>query len=603
MIVLGIKAGGHDTGAAALMERGRNLHIVAIAEERLNRSKHSRQYPLMSIDYCLKALGLESLAEVDIVAFDRHMGELDDIEFARRPTKHPTTDHRPAFSHAVHHSLETHSAKVVHMHHLVTHAASAYYMSPFRDAGILIVDAGLGIFTGRGHEIITHDLMGYGPTKLNGHVVKQKQIPGTGMLFDAITKHLGYDQFGAGKTMALASYGHLFEKRDPLPVPAERHRDVFIDYTPSLRYLFDHCREFDAKSEFKGAEAILAAEWTQLARQTQELLQEDMVFLAREALRKSESRNLCLAGGVALSCVTNRRIYDAGLCDKMFIQPAASDEGVPFGCALAAYYQAGGKLRGVMHHAYLGRPNHRESLEDALRATGLPYRTADNTTVAKLIADGRIVGRVFGGSEYGPRALGNRSILADPRRPYMTDVLNRRIKHRELFRPFAPSCHADKANDYFDMPIEGPFMIFAAPVRPEARAQLPAIVHVDGSCRPQTVRRDQNPEYYDLIDEFGKLTGVYCLINTSFNDNAEPIVESYQDAISSFLRCGLDHLYVDGYLVDRPADEAALPASLTARPGMEETRDKYDELAMRFCNAEALATLKAELQDSRNRAA
>ncbi|GAB4157808.1 MAG: carbamoyltransferase C-terminal domain-containing protein [Planctomycetaceae bacterium] len=603
MIVLGIKAGGHDTGAAAIMERGRNLHIVAISEERLNRSKHSRQFPLMSIDYCLKAFGLDSLGDVDLVAIDRHMRELDDPEYARTPTKHPQSDHRPDFNFAVYHSLDYQGAKATAIHHLYTHAASAYYLSPFQEAAILIVDAGLGIYTGRENKIITHDVMGYGPTKLNGEIIEQNIVPGTGMLFDAVTKHLGYDQFGAGKTMALASYGHLFEKRNPLAISPDRHRSVFIDYTTPLRKMYAELPEFDAEKEFKGAEAILSPEWVQLARQTQETLQQDMVFLAQEAVRKSETRNLCLAGGVALSCVTNRHIYDSGVCDELFIQPAASDEGVPLGCALAAYYMHGGTLRAVMNHAYLGRPNNPATLETILQNSGLPHRTVEESEVAKLLADGKIIGRVFGRAEYGPRALGNRSILADPRRPYMTDVLNRRIKHREMYRPFAPSCHADKVNDYFDMPIEGPFMIFAAPVRPEARHLLPAIVHVDGSCRPQTVRPDQNPEYYRLIDEFGKRTGVYCLINTSFNDNREPIVETYEDAISSFLRTELDHLYVDGYLVDRPANSKSIPADLMSRPTLEETHQKYDDLVEKFCHPERYKVLREETQPRHDRAA
>jgi carbamoyltransferase len=369
----------------------------------------------------------------------------------------------------------------------------------------------------------------------------------------------------------------------------------FIDYTISMQHLMQQVPRFDAARDHKGAEGVLDATWVNLARQTQGLLEEDMVFLAGKALARTESRNLCLAGGVALSCVTNRHVYDSGVCDSVFIQPASSDEGVPLGCALAGYYINGGRCRTVMHNAYLGAANSTQTIENTLRRSGMSYRPCDDRAVAKLLAEGKIVGRVFGGAEYGPRALGNRSILADPRRPYMTEVLNRRVKHRELFRPFAPSCHADKVNRYFDMPVEGPFMIFAAPVRAEARHLIPAIVHVDGSCRPQTVRPDQNPEYYNLIEEFGRLTGIYCLVNTSFNDNSEPIVETYEDALTSFLKTGLDYLYVDGFLVDRPAMSSAAAFS-TPQKGTRNLEAKYDSLAEHFCDFDAFRRLRAELE-------
>jgi len=596
MIVLGIKGGGHDTGAAILREYRGGLNIVAISEERLNRCKHSRQYPLMAIDYCLGAFGLRSLAEVDVVAFDWHHGEFSDENYAVSPTRNPESDHRPAFNHAVHHNLKLGRAKPVQLHHLAAHAASGYYLSPFQQAAILVVDFGVGLYTGRGTELTTHLAMGYGQTIEEGRFTERPVAVGTGMLFDGLTRHLGFDQFGAGKTMALASYGRFCQRNDLLPVPPDRHRDAMLDYRMTLRHLFENVPQFSKDECFKGAEGILDEQWVNLARQVQELLQEDMVFLAGEAVKKSGTRNLCLAGGVAMSCVTNRHVIDSGVCDNVFIQPAASDEGVPLGAALAGYYLHGGTIRAEMNHAYLGLPNDPNSVEDVLKESGLPYRPVDDAAVAALIAAGKIVGRSFGGAEYGARALGNRSILADPRRPYMTEVLNRRIKHRELFRPFAPSVHADKAERYFDLPFDAPFMIVAATVKPEARELIPAVVHVDGSCRPQTVHPEQNPGFYNLIEEFGKKTGVYCLINTSFNDNGEPIVETYRDAIDSFLRTGLDHLYIDGFLVDRPAEEAttAMPSPLERAA---EANERYEELARRFCDYERYLELRGRLEE------
>ncbi len=593
MIVLGLKGSGHDTGAAILWEEAGELKFVAISEERLNRSKHSLQYPLMSIDYCLKAAGLKTLSEVDVVAFDRHNGSIERL--AGHLTPYPWSDHRPSFNYAVHKSLNLGSAKPVYIHHLLAHAASTAFLSGFDDAGVLVVDAGLGLFELHAMELTTHLLMGYGPTIERSKVTERPMARGPGMLFNAVTEHLGFGTFGAGKTMALASFGALYERADLLPVPANRHRDLHIDYTPTMAHLARHIERFDKSQCFKGSEGVLDLRWVNLARQTQELLEQDMLFLARTAIDTARSRNLCLAGGVALSCVTNRRIYDAGVCDGMFIQPASSDEGIPLGCALAGYYLSGGKLRTTMQHAYLGTPNASNRLANVLQQSGLTFQRTDNKAIARLIAEGKIIGRVAGGAEYGPRALGNRSILADPRRPYMADVLNRRVKHRELFRPFAPSCHADKAHRYFDMSVEGPFMIVAAPVKPEARSLVPAIVHVDGSCRPQTVRPDQNPSYYDLIEEFGRITGIYCLINTSFNDNSEPIVETYEDALASFLQTGLDHLYIENYLVDRPT-EASVSARILARHHLPAIQRRYDDLAEKYCNFDAVIELRNELE-------
>ena len=601
MIVLGIKGGGHDTGAAILREYRGGLNIVAISEERLNRCKHSRQYPLMAIDYCLNAFGLKSVSDVDVVAFDWHQGEFADENYARGPTKNPESDHRPAFNHAVHGTLELGNARFVRIHHLAAHAASAYYLSPFRDAAVLVTDFGLGLYTGKGNDLTTHLATGYGRIIEDGQPTDRQLRPGPGMLFDSLTRHLGYDQFGAGKTMALASFAHLYERQDLLPVPDNRHRDVFLDYSLTLRHLFDHIPEFAKDEHPRGSEGILDSQWVNLARQVQDLLREDMIYLAEQAVERSGSRNLCLAGGVAMSCVMNRHIIDSGVCDNVFIQPAASDEGVPLGAALAGYYLNGGRIRAEMSHAYLGLPNDKSTLEETLKTSGLPFRPCDDATVAGLIADGCIIGRCVGGSEYGARALGNRSILADPRRPYMTDVLNRRIKHRELFRPFAPSVHADKADRYFDLPMEAPFMIVAAPVKPDARHLIPAVVHVDGSCRPQTVRREQNPAYYDLIEAFGRRTGIYCLINTSFNDNGEPIVETYADALSSFRRTGLDHLSIDGFLVDRPANAATVADEITPplRRNSETTNERYEELAERFCDFDAYLRLRHDLEQQK----
>jgi len=344
-----------------------------------------------------------------------------------------------------------------------------------------------------------------------------------------------------------------------------------------------------------GADALVSEFWVNLAREAQSALEEDMLHLVGIAERKAGSRNLCLAGGVALSCVGNRRVLDARPGHPMFIQPAASDEGIALGCALAGYSASGGTKRHVMDTAYLGVPNDRALLEPSLSRWGLRSRPAGVGEVARLIADGLIVGRCFDGSEYGPRALGNRSILADPRRADHVRKLNAEIKHRESFRPFAPSVLWEKAQLYFDIPVEGPFMILAAKVRPEMRARIPAVTHVDGSSRPQTVRREQNPAYYDLIAAFGDLTGVHLLVNTSFNNDGEPIVETYEDAVISFCLTGLDYLYVDGLLVEPPADRDGLARRLAAERAAR-IEESYRRSTERHCDMARWRAIEAQLK-------
>jgi carbamoyltransferase len=301
------------------------------------------------------------------------------------------------------------------------------------------------------------------------------------------------------------------------------------------------------------------------SRETQEVFVATMVALAREAKEKTGASYLALAGGCALSCVANRAIIDAGIFEEVFVQPAASDEGIALGCALLGYHGLlRGKERRHMETAYLGRTYPRERIQGLLRRFDLAYREACPEEVANRLASGKVMGRFSGGSEFGPRALGNRSILADPRDPDMNRRVNVDIKHRETFRPFAPSCLAESKSEYFDLPFEAAFMLVAAPVLPGCRTALPAITHVDGSSRPQTVRRSQNPGYYSLIEAFGKITGYDTVLNTSFNDNEEPVVETPEDAIISFISTNLDGLDLQSCLLDRLPDGEAVRRQLTS---------------------------------------
>lgn len=554
--ILAIKPSYHDTGACVLRADGNTVSVCAITEARLNRTKHSATFPFLSIDYCLSAMGT-SLDQVDMIVFEQMDGRWprDKISQIHLDYDKPFAPERgDLFFNFLAEQSFLKRWPYYFINHIDAHAASTYFASPFDEAAVLVVEGGTGIYRGKGAALSPIDRHGYGGDLIHdGQVVIPNcdwSMHNTAALYSLVTSQiLGMSAYDSGKTMALAAYPGA--STFPLSNCAARFFDFLICHDQTLASAFKDLPRFNGDRE-----RMTTAPWIDIASHAQKILEEDMLHLSKLATNKAGSRNLCLAGGVALSCVNNRKLLDSGRFDKIFIQPASSDEGIPLGVALAAYYASGAKTRWRMDTAYLGQPNDRTKLKPLLQSLGITYREASSVEVAALIADGKIIGRCFGASEYGPRALGNRSILADPRRPKMVEHLNRHIKHREGFRPFAPSVLWEKASDYFEMPVEGPFMIMAAQVREHMRSTIPAATHVDGSSRPQTVRHDQNPDYYDLIKAFGDQTGVYVLINTSFNDNEEPIVETYEDALIGLVTCNLDYLYADGFLITRPVDTA-----------------------------------------------
>ncbi|AYV57209.1 carbamoyltransferase [Leptospira kmetyi] len=568
MYVLGIKCSGHDTGAALLTDRTGTVEISAISEARLNRRKHSYAYPLLSIRYVMDRFGLKSLNEIDLICIDKH-GELwpeKDSQFGRLAAKTNNSqkyDLDVRFNYLIEQSILFPKDKVVYVNHIDAHAASTYFVSGFKESAILTIEGGIGNYVGEGREIRIIDRSGYGGDEyqdgkmtFDSTTAWPPHRQNISNLYDLITKRLGLDEFAAGKTMALAAFYDRFPVKNHLNIPKDRHQGFMTDYTDLIGRLASEVRSFKPTSKATKDVELLDEYWVNIAREAQEALEEDVLFFASLASKKSGSKNLCLAGGVALSCVTNRKILDLGLFDNVFVQPAASDEGIPLGGALWGYYQIlKGNASAKMDHAYLGTPNDSKIVSDILEKYKFSYRKTTSKEVAGVLANGNIIGRIAGGSEYGPRALGNRSILADPRIANMLEVVNTQIKHRERFRPFAPSCHADKQDRYFDIPCPSPFMLMACSVFPDAKDKIPAVMHVDGSSRVQSVTPAQNAKYYDLIEEFGKLSGVYTLLNTSFNDDGEPIVENYEDALLSFVRTGLHHLYIEDYLVDRPSPE------------------------------------------------
>lgn len=598
MIVLGLKCYSHDTGAAILSDQSGSLVLHAISESRLNRRKHSFTYPLMSIAYCLNAMGLETLDQVDLICIDRHMETWPEpgsqFGFQNAVKRHlPRYDDNHRWNYLVEQTLRMDRSKVRWVNHVDAHAASAFYVSPFKHAAVLIAEGGTGIYAGTGSTLTPIDRIGYlGETYQDGDLLAETRnhFVNTSYFYDKVTAHLGYDAFGAGQTMALAGFSHQFPRKDYIEIDERRFDDFIINHDQTI-FKMGNIPSYDGDD----SAALVDEQWVNLARQAQETLEEDITYLAWLAKVKTGLPHLCIAGGAALNCIINRKILDGGYFRDLFIQPASSDEGIPLGCALHGYYGSGGQLRTVMENAYLGVANDPETVEIACQAWGLYATQVTPEGVAERLAAGKIIGRVADASEYGPRALGNRSILADPRPADMKNRLNAQIKHREGFRPFAPSCLEGNIPAFIDAPRDSPFMLLAGTVSTEGQQQVPAVVHADGTSRVQTVSRQQNAGYHDIIRAFFKATGCPILLNTSFNDRDEPIVETYDDAISCFLRTGLDGLLLEDRLIERDhatpvRDGATLLANTQAR-----IEKDYRNLIARFCDMEAYVTLGERL--------
>ena len=598
MIVLGLKCFSHDTGAAILSDHEGKLKVVAISEARLNRRKHSFAYPLMSIAYCLASLGLDSLDDVDLICIDRHMEIWPDrnSQFGYQNALkryQPRYDDNHRWNYLIEQSIKFDQSKCRLINHIDAHAASAYFASPFNDAAVLIAEGGTGIYHGQGSNLKIIDRIGYlGATLQNGKKLAERRdhFVNSSFFYDKISTHLGYDMFGAGQTMALAGFAHQFPLKPLIDIDPHRYDDFIINHDKTVFSMKD-IPTFKSQH----SEKLISNPWISLAYQAQKTLEDDILYLARLSRKKTGVKKICLAGGAALNCIINKKLIESGVFDEIFVQPAASDEGIALGCALSGYYSNGGHVRHHMSDAYLGQKNELQTLSVVIKKWKLKATKTSAQEIAGLLADGKIIGRVADRSEYGPRALGNRSILADPRPSNMKDRLNTEIKHRESFRPFAPSCLEDKIPDYFNSPAKSPFMVIAGTINENSRNKVPAVTHADGSCRVQTVNREQNSDYYDLIEAFGDITGCPVLTNTSFNDRAEPIVETYEDAANCFLRTGLDALYCDGFLVQRTEKTPTLTSEQNLQNTIARVNSEYINIIDRFCNVSAYVSLANEL--------
>ncbi|HEX2092849.1 MAG TPA: carbamoyltransferase C-terminal domain-containing protein [Longimicrobiaceae bacterium] len=537
----------HDA-AAVLVEDGKVL--AAIEEERLNRVKHSSAFPARAIRRCLEEAGA-GLGDVDLVGVGFSESNVNRYYLRRAldDAAFPLASGRSQMAGLFRRDFGLDvSGRLRFVEHHRAHLWSATLPSGFRRGLAVSIDgAGDG-------------LSGVVATFEGGRLRVLREYPvrkSLGFFYREYIAAVGYTRFDEYKVMGLAPYG------DP-----ERYAETFAQ---SYRLLADGDYEVTRGEAFLRLidEAGLAQQarrkgerFTQahsdFAAGLQRALESIVFHVLTHFRAETGERNLCLAGGVAHNCSLNGRIAYSGLFDDVWVQPAAHDAGNALGAALAVLHEEGVELApAAMRHVYLGSGLPGEAgVEGGLRSWSelITFERCGDVAeeTARLLADGAVVGWVQGRSEFGPRALGNRSILADPRPAENKDRINAMVKKREGYRPFAPSVQEERAGDYFDLPGETtafPFMTFTLRVREEARPLLGAITHVDGTARVQTVARDVNPRYWALLEAFGRLTGVPMLLNTSFNNNAEPIVDSLDEAVTCFLTTGLDALVVGDFLV------------------------------------------------------
>jgi carbamoyltransferase len=557
--------------SAALVRDGQV--IAASAEERFVRSKHYGGFPHQAIQFCLNA-GKVEFSDLDAVAFFWNPA-IHAEAGVRRFTSTPR--HQLEFFHNVPANLlgllagdevvdtkqvfSLASGKELTIHyitHHMCHAASAFYTSPFDDAAILTVD-------GYGERQSTVVAKGSG---VEIEPVLSVDFPHSlGSLYAAFTEYLGFRaNSGEGKVMGLASYGKpgTFETQIRNMVRlTDSGFELDLTY---FEYFHDRPHRYNKRLvELLGPERKpetgLDQRHMDIACGLQKVTEEVLLHLACLAREKTGSSNLCLAGGVGLNCVANgRTVREAGF-ENFFFYPAAGDAGTAIGAALWVSHVLNGAPRsGIVASEYLGPSYTSDEVQNALDKYGVAYRQTEQTEklAAKMIADGLIIGWFQGRGEFGPRALGNRSILADPRRADMKDLLNSRVKFRESFRPYAPSVLETACGDYFSSSVPSPYMLRAYDTLPGKVDVLPAITHVDGTARVQTVTEQQNPRYYRLIQALGELTGVPVVLNTSFNIRGEPIVNTVQDALKCFFTTDLDALFVGDFLVVKDASKTEL---------------------------------------------
>jgi carbamoyltransferase len=589
MNVLGISCYFHDSAAALLSD---GLLVAAAEEERFTRKKHDYEFPTHAIDFCLKMAGIQSPDLDAVVFFEKPLVKFERLLMTSMqafPRSHKVfreamitwMGDKLWIKSLIQKRLRVPPERILFSEHHLSHAASAFFCSPFEEAAILTIDgvgewatASIGI--GRGNAIT---------------LLKEIRFPHSlGLLYSAFTAFLGFEvNEGEYKVMGMAPFGtpryvdkvmkliHLNEDGgfqldmdyfsfyystdrtyaakfvELFGTPRDPGMHFFTPSTGFPSYFGQKPGNYDELGERNQYYADVAAS-------VQAVTEEVMVKMAFEAHRQTGLKNLCMAGGVALNSVGNGKILEKTPFENIYIQPAAGDDGGALGAALYGYHTVLDQPRKlVLEHAYWGEQHGMPQVEEFFRESNIPYERIDDEEeligrVVDALQDGKVVGWSQGRFEWGPRSLGNRSILADPRRADMKDIVNTKIKFREPYRPFAPSVLVERAGEFFELDeparhYPARFMLYVVNVKKDKQHLLPATTHVDGTARLQTVHRDVSPRYYRLIERFGEATGVPVLLNTSFNLRGEPIVNTPSEAFQTFGKSDMDLLVVENCLI------------------------------------------------------
>jgi carbamoyltransferase len=558
MLTVGINYSQMHDSAACLVRDGELL--FAVAEERISRTKHDARFPVNAIRACLEFGGV-SAQQLDEVCFGwqvagavfRH--DLKCYATGRMPVTYLnglnstlhflSMWHQEGGAKRFAQAFGETKARMRFVEHHLAHAISAYAYSGFADAAVVVMD-------GRGAWEATS--IWHGRDGRLEHLLTIPFPDSVGYFYSEFTEYLGFQRNSdEWKVMGLAPYGkpglELGAFIEPHAEPYKVHARMLV--ANGSGPFAEMEKRFGPR---RVPESEIEERHKDVAYAVQDACEIAMMSVVTLAMRKTNSRNVCLAGGVALNSKANGKILASGMVEGFFVQPAASDDGVALGAALAPYVDNGGRLPNkAMRHGYWGPAFDDAAIESALRTYKLKYVKVNDVaaSAAEMLAVGKIVGWFQGRMEFGPRALGSRSILADPRDPEMNAKVNNAVKFREWWRPFAPSMKKETASEYLESATDSPFMIVTAQVKPEKRAVIPSVTHVDGSARPQTVEKEINPLYWRLIDEFEQRTGVGVIMNTSFNLRGEAIVHTPTDAIRTFFSSGMDALVIGSFVVEK----------------------------------------------------
>lgn len=593
MDILGISCYYHDAAAVLLRD---GFLVAAAEEERFTRKKHDFSFPKRSIDFCLRRGGIQPqdldyvvFYEKPLVKFERIMmtmlGTYPAAWRVFREAMIPWLNEKLWIKGRLVRFLNVPANRILFIEHHLSHAASALFCSPFEEAAILTID-GVGEWT---TATIGHGIADWKGNGSRIDLIGELRFPHSlGLLYSAFTAFLGFQvNEGEYKVMGMAPYGqpkYLDEVNKLVRIDSDGSFRLNMDY-----FSFTHSTDHTYNSRFvdlfgpprkpesdfyteithpsrnhphwDDGTASQNQKYADIAASIQRVTEEIIIKMAITACSRSGSRRLCMAGGVALNSVANGRILNETFVEDLFIQPAAGDSGGALGAALYAYHVLLGQPRKfVMDHAYWGEEYSNAEIEAFLRQTNIPYETVEDDNklsdrVVEAMVEGKVVGWFQGRFEWGPRALGNRSILADPRRKEMKDLVNAKIKFREPFRPFAPVILEECTSDYFKLPnperhYPARYMLLVIPIHPSQQERIGAVNHL-GTGRLQTIRRDTNPDYYRIVDKFGKATGVPVVLNTSFNLRGEPIVTNPANAWWTFTNSGIDMLVLNHFLVQK----------------------------------------------------